>query len=78
MISVKGYFDGMHIKPLENFEIKPNQKVIITVMDEFVEHKKKVSAKSLRGALSEYANPALREQEEGAWGRAVAEKYGNA
>ena len=41
MIAVKGYFNGMHIEPLEDLEIQPNQKVIITVMDEFVEPKKK-------------------------------------
>ena len=57
MIAVKGYFNGMHIEPLEDLEIQPNQKVIITVMDEFVETKKKVNAESLRGILSEYANP---------------------
>ena len=34
-------------------------------------------AKSLRGVLSEYANPDLMGREEGAWERAVAEKYGD-
>ena len=33
--------------------------------------------KSLRGALSEYAKPGLMGREEGAWERAVAEKYGD-
>ena len=78
MIAIKGYFDGMHIQPLEDFAIKQNQKVIITVMDEFIEPEKKINAESLRGALSKYANPALRELEEGAWERAAAEKYVNA
>lgn len=77
MIAVKGYFDGFNIKPLENVEIQPNQKVIITIMDDFVEPVKKRSAKSLMGILSEYADPKLREQEEGAWERAVVEKYSN-
>ena len=77
MLAVNGYFDGFSIKPLENIELKPNQKVIITVMDEFVEPVKKRSAKSLMGILSKYADPKLREQEEGAWERAVVEKYGN-
>lgn len=30
---------------------------------------------SLRGVLSEYANPDLMEREEGAWERAATEKY---
>ena len=30
---------------------------------------------SMMGCLSEYANPALRELEEGAWERAAVEKY---
>ena len=32
---------------------------------------------SLRGILTEYANPALIEQEKEAWERAVIERYGN-
>jgi len=31
--------------------------------------------KSMMGALSQYANPALRELEEGAWEQAAVEKY---
>ena len=31
--------------------------------------------RSARGVLSEYADPKLWEQEEGAWKRAAAEKY---
>jgi hypothetical protein len=31
--------------------------------------------KSMMGCLSEYANPALRELEKGAWERAAVEKY---
>jgi hypothetical protein len=43
------------------------------------ERKKSAKAKTKResgfGALSDYANPALGEQESGAWERAAGEKY---
>ncbi len=77
MLAVQGYYDGVAIKPLEKIAAKPNQRVIITIMDEFVEPVKDVHRKGMRGALAQYANPELREKEKGAWERAVAEKYGN-
>lgn len=77
MLSIQGYFDGTAIKPLENIIAKPNQKVIITIMDEFVEPTKTVPQEGIRGILSQYADPALVEKEKGAWARAVVEKYGN-
>lgn len=40
------------------------------------EELKQTRTKNLRGVLSEYANPALLEQEKGTWERAVVEKYG--
>ena len=36
MLAVSGYYDGAVIQPLEKFNAKPNQRVIITIMDEFV------------------------------------------
>ncbi|NLD48217.1 MAG: hypothetical protein GX660_13655 [Clostridiaceae bacterium] len=36
MLALKGYFNGKDFIPLENVQIKRNQKVIITVLDEFV------------------------------------------
>lgn len=77
MLTVQGYFDGTAIRLLEKMTAKPNQRVIITVMDEFVEPAKKVSTKSIRGILEQYADPSLAEREEGAWERAVVEKYGH-
>ena len=80
MLAVQGYFDGTAIRPLEQINAKPNQRVIITVMDEFVEPAKTVKknqAKSLRGILAQYADPTLAEKEKGAWERAVIEKHGN-
>jgi len=39
--------------------------------------KQKISAKSLKGCLKEYANPALWEKEEQAWEDNILEKYGH-
>ena len=79
MLAVKGYFDGTVIKLLENFEAKPNQKVIITIMDEFIDNddngKRNKTLKNLRGILARYADPELRAKEKGAWEQAAAEKY---
>ena len=74
MLAVQGYFDGITIQPLENITAKPNQKVIITIMDEFIEP---TTIPANRGILSSYANPSLAEKEKGAWERAVVNKYGN-
>lgn len=78
VFAVPGYYDGTAVRPLENMCAKPNQKVIITIMDEFVELTEPAQMGGMRGALAEYADPALSEQEKGAWQRAVVEKYGNA
>ena len=76
MLAVQGYYDGVTIKPLEKITAKPNQRVIITIMDEFVEPVAPVRKKRMRGVLAQYAKPELREKEKGAWARAVVEKYG--
>ena len=78
MLAVQGYFDGVSIKPFEKIPAKPNQRVIITILDEFVEPCSNVQKKGMRGALAQYANPELRAKEKGAWERAAADKYGNA
>ncbi len=77
MLSVQGYYDGVAIRPLETIDVKPNQKVIITVVDEFIEPAKPVPSEQVRGILAGYANHVVVEKEEGAWERAVAENYGN-
>ena len=66
---------GVTIKPLEKITAKPNQRVIITIMDEFVEPITPMLKKGMRGVLAQYAKPELREKEKGAWARAVVEKY---
>lgn len=78
MQAIQGYYDGVSIKPLEAVIAKPNQRVIITIMDEFVEPGKTARRKNLRGALAQYADPALVEREKGAWARAAVDKYGDA
>lgn len=66
MLAVQGYYDGVAIQLLEKIIAKPNQRVIITVMDEFVEPAKAVRKKGMRGVLSRYADPALAEKEKSA------------
>ena len=78
MLAVHGYYDGATIQPLEKIVAKQNQRVIITIMDEYVTPVKEGSKKGMRGVLAQYANPELREKEKGAWERALADKYGNA
>ena len=75
MYSAQGYYDGENIRLLEAVDVRPNQKVIVTVTDEFIQTTEK--KKSLRGALSSYANPSLIEKEKDAWKRAMVKKHGN-
>ena len=77
MLAVQGYYDGAVFKPLEKITAKPNQRVIITIMDEFVEPANVARQKGMRGALAQYADPALAKKEKDAWERGAAEKHGN-
>lgn len=70
LAAVEGYYDGESIRTLETMNARKNQKVIITILDEYVEDKEPSAKRSARGMLAKYADPALREQEEGAWERA--------
>ncbi len=36
MLAVAGYYDGVAVRPLGDMRAKPNQRVIITVMDDFI------------------------------------------
>ncbi len=36
MLAVAGYYDGVVVKPLDHLAAQPNQRVMITVLDEFV------------------------------------------
>lgn len=68
MVAVHGYYDGSAIRIPEEIMIRKNQKLIITVLDEFTEPDgARPAAVSLKGSLGRYANPALWEQEKSAW-----------
>ena len=60
MLAVQGYYDGVTIKPLEDIVAKPNQRIIITIMDEFVEPAETPHKKGMRDVLSQYADPSWR------------------
>ena len=80
MLTLNGYYDGSTVQTAEKIPAKKNQKVIITVLDEFIEEvpMKKRSTESARGSLAQYANPSLWEKEENAWEKDIGERYGNA
>lgn len=63
MLALQGYYDGQKIQTLEEIQAKKNQKVIITVLDEFVEEMPVRKGHSARGLLSEYADTGLWEKE---------------
>lgn len=52
---------------------------ILTVWYDVLNNNREVMKliKSVRGLLSQYANPELQKEEESAWARAVEEKYGS-
>lgn len=79
MQALEGYYDGENVQTVGKIQAQKNQKLIITILDEFVEElPKKKSAQTARGMLAKYADSKLREQEKSAWEKAVVEKYGNA
>ena len=56
MLALQGYYDGQNIQTLGAIRAKKNQRVIITVLDEFIEEQSDKKDCSARGLLSEYAN----------------------
>ena len=80
MITLNGYYDGNIVQTLEKIHAKKNQKVIITILDEFMEESPKRirTTESARGSLAKYANPKLWDKEGTAWEEEIGEKYGNA
>ena len=77
MRTIQGYYDGTAIRALEEIDAKPNQRVIITIMDEFVEPVKAEGRRGMRGVLARYADPERAKREKGAWERAAVEKHGH-
>lgn len=69
MLAVKGYFNGKEFVPIGKVDIKPNQRVIITVLDEYftAEEKPEKAYKKYVGKLSsdsfEEVSEALKETE---------------
>lgn len=78
MLALQGYYDGNAVQTLEKINAKKNQKLIITVLDEFMDEEPKKNSTSARGSLAKYANTDLWDKEGTAWEKAVVEKYGNA
>lgn len=78
MLALQGYYDGNTVQTLEKIQAKKNQKLIITILDEFMEETPKTEVHSVRGILSEYAKPELVKEERSAWEKAVVKKYGDA
>ena len=62
MLAVQGYYDGTAIQTLEKINARPNQRVIITIMDEFLTPAINAERKSMRGVLAQYADPTLAEK----------------
>lgn len=78
MLALQGYYDGNSVQALEKINAKKNQKVIITILDEFIDEAPNRNNTSARGSLAKYANTELWSEEENAWEKAVIDKYGNA
>jgi len=55
-MTIEGYFDGKTFVPLEKLSLKPNQKVQITVLDEFLtsEKQKQISRKHGKNGNKKY------------------------
>lgn len=64
MIALQAYYDGNAVQPLEKIHAQKNQKLIITILDEFTdETPTKEVGKTARGILRKYTNPELEKLE---------------
>ena len=66
MQALHGYYNGKEFVPLEKVNIKPNQKVIITILDEYVSREVKPFKKyigKLNAASFQEISGALKETE---------------
>lgn len=83
MLAVQGYYDGAAFHALENAKVQQNQRVIITIMDDFVEAPKisqterRHKIEQLCGSLSKHVTPDAMEKEKDAWARAAVKKHGD-
>ena len=72
MLALQGYYDGNAVQTLEEIHAKKNQKLIITILDEFIDDiDEGTKSLSARGSLAQYANPELQKKEAFAWEEAV-------
>ena len=51
MLAVKGYYDGSRYVMEQEVSVKPNQKVIITFLDDFEQESKKKSLSEIRSYM---------------------------
>ena len=51
MLAVKGYYDGSRYVVEQEVSVKPNQKVIITFLDDFEQESKKKSLSEIRSYM---------------------------
>ncbi|WP_455057051.1 hypothetical protein [Jutongia sp.] len=77
MLALQGYYDGNSVQTLEKICAQKNQKLVITVLDEFLEEEPQKKIQSARGILSDYADSTMWSKEEDAWKKAVRDRYGN-
>ena len=83
MLAVQGYYDGAAFHALEKTKVEQNQRVIITIMDDFVEAPKisqterRHKIEQLCGSLSKYVTPGAIKKEKDAWARTAVKKHGN-
>lgn len=47
MLAVAGYYNGTHVELLEKANVKRNQRVIVTIMDEFIKPPKDESVQAM-------------------------------
>lgn len=71
MYSLQGFYDGTTFQTLEKVSVQKNQKVIITVLDDFQEEKTSSKNSKAFASLSKYANPSLWNEEKTAWENSV-------
>ena len=58
MLALEGYYDGENIQTLEEIHAQKNQKLIITILDEFVEEVPKAkSTKDGKGDAGQVCRP---------------------
>ena len=65
MLALKGYFNGKEFIPLDKVEARPNQKVIITILDEYISTDNEIVSEETKNKLNaiDKLNALLRDEE---------------